>query len=207
VLPRDGLRAWHGLAAVTLCLVALLGAHPAAAQRGAITAPRNLSEMVDQAGVIVRGQILTAHAEPHPQFPALWTVVVTLQVSESLKGQPGATYTFRQFIWDMRDREDAAGYRKGSHMLLLLLSPNAQGLSSPIGLEQGRFRITSDAGGNLLAVNGRGNAGLLNGVAVSASSKGVALSGRAAAMVAAPAAGPLPLDDLRGLIRQLAGAN
>ena len=88
-------------------LFALVFAAPAGAQRGAMTAPRNLAELVDEAGVIVRGQILSAKVEPHPDFPALWTVLVTLRVEESLKGQPVSTYTFRQFIWDERDREEA----------------------------------------------------------------------------------------------------
>ena len=45
-------------------LLILTCALPAAAQRGAITAPRNLSEMVDESGIIVRGQVLSARAEP-----------------------------------------------------------------------------------------------------------------------------------------------
>jgi hypothetical protein len=179
----------------------------AGAQRGAITAPRNLAEMVDEAGVIVRGQILSAKVEPHPDFPTLSTVLVTLRVQESFKGQPGNTYTFRQFIWDDRDREDAAGYRAGSNLLLLLVSPSVRGLSSPVALEQGRFQITTDAAGNLLAANGRNNFGLLSGVAARANSKGVRLTARSAAMLSAPPQGPLALTDLRDLIRQLTGGN
>jgi hypothetical protein len=192
---------------LSFLLFAVACAALAGAQRGAMTAPRNLAELVDEAGVIVRGQIVSAKVEPHPDFPALWTVLVTLRVDESLKGQPGSTYTFRQFIWDERDREDAAGYRAGSNLLLLLVSPSARGLSSPVALEQGRFRITADSAGNLSAANGRNNFGLLNGVAARANSKGVRLTARAAALVLAPPQGPLALNDLRDLIRQLAGGN
>jgi hypothetical protein len=163
--------------------------------------------MVDEAGVIVRGQVVSAKVEPHPDFPALWTVLVTLRVDESLKGKSGSTYTFRQFIWDVRDRQDAAGYRPGSNLLLLLVSPSTRGLSSPVGLEQGRFRITTDSAGKLYAANGRNNIGLLNGVAAHASAKGVRLTPRAAALVSAPPQGPLALNDLRDLILQLVGAN
>jgi hypothetical protein len=192
---------------LVLLVFALAYCAPADAQRGAITAPRNLAEMVDEAGVIVRGQILSAKVEPHPDFPTLSTVLVTLRVEESFKGQPGNTYAFRQFIWDDRDREDAAGYRAGSNLLLLLVSPSVRGLSSPVALEQGRFQITTDAAGNLLAANGRNNFGLLSGVASRANSKGVRLTARSAAMVAAPPQGPLALTDLRDLIRQLTGGN
>jgi hypothetical protein len=187
-------------------LLVLALALPSLAQRGAVTAPRNLAELVDEAGVILRGHVISAVVEPHPQYAALWTVVVTLQVDETLKGQAAGTYTFRQFIWDPRDRASSAGYAKGGQMLLLLISPNAQGLSSPAGLEQGRFRLTSDSNGKLFAANGRNNVGLFHGVSARAGAKGIHLSSRAAALAAAPqASGPAALDDLRDLIRQLAG--
>ncbi|MFQ5694710.1 MAG: hypothetical protein ACE5HB_01840 [Terriglobia bacterium] len=136
------------------------------AQRGAMVLHQNLAQMVKQASYIVRGRVVSARVEQHPQFENLATVVVTLRVEETLKGQVGETYTFRQYIWDIRDRFNAAGYRKGQHLLLLLRKPSEYGLSSPIGLSQGRFRIRTDAEGNLHAVNGAGNLGLLRGVEI-----------------------------------------
>lgn len=194
--------AWR--AKILFLLVASCSAS-ASAQRGAMTVPRNLSEMVDEAGIIFRGQVISAKVEPHPDYPALWTVVVTLRVEEALKGTPGNTYTYRQFIWDPRDREDAAGYRAGKDVLLLLVSPSARGLSSPVGLEQGWFRIMADASGTLYATNGRNNLGLFRGVLARAGAKGIPLTARAAAMVSAEPSGPIAWTDLRDLIRQLAG--
>ncbi len=178
-----------------------------AGQRGAIAATRNLADLVGEAGVIVRGRIVSTLVEPHPQFSALWTVVVAIQVGEAIKGQLGNTYAFRQFIWDPRDRQDAAGYQKGQNVLLFLTAPNSNGLSSPVGLEQGRFRLSTDAAGNVYAANGRNNAGLLNGVAARATAKGIRLEARSAALVAASPQGPLALDDLLALIRQFASVN
>ena len=177
----------------------------ASAQRGAMAVPRNLSEMVDEAGVILRGQVVSAKVEPHPDFPALWTVSVTLRVEESLKGAPGNAYTFRQFIWDPRDREDAAGYRPGRDLVLLLVSPSARGLSSPVGLEQGRFQITSDSSGKLYATNGRNNIGLFRGIAARANAKGLSLTPHAVALATVEPQGPIAWNDLRELIQQLAG--
>jgi hypothetical protein len=188
-----------------LFLLVLSYCSSASAQRGAMTVPRNLSEMVDEAGLILRGQIVSAKVELHPDFPALWTVSVTLRVEESLKGPAGTTYTFRQFIWDPRDREDAAGYRPGRDLLLLLVSPSARGLSSPVGLEQGRFQITSDSSGKLYATNGRNNLGLFRGVAARANAKGIPLTPRAVALAAVEPQGPIAWNDLRDLIQQLAG--
>ena len=193
-----------------LCLaaaLALLLAVPLGAQRGAIVVPQDLGELVNEAAVIVRGQVASARVEPHPDLQGLYTVVVTLRVEESLKGDAGPTFTFRQFLWDVRDRYNAAGYAKGQHLLLLMIKPNAYGLSSPAGLDQGRFRILRDAAGKLRAVNGHGNAALFGELAARLKSKGVELPPRLAGMLAEPAPGPVPLDDLRELIRRLAGAN
>src|SRR6185295_20016778 len=178
--PRRAQLLERCIATLAAGLLLLAAALPSLAQRGALTAPRNLAELVDESGVIVRGHVVATRVEPHPQYSALWTVVVTLQVDETLKGQTGNTYTFRQFIWDERDRKDAAGYTKGGQLLLLLIPPNAQGLSSPSGLEQGRFRLQPDATGKLFAANGRNNLGLLNGVAAEAGAKGIRFDPRAA---------------------------
>jgi hypothetical protein len=178
-----------------------------AGQRGALTASRNLVDLVGEAGVIVRGRIVSTRVEPHPQFSALWTVVVTLQVDEAIKGQIGTSYSFRQFIWDPRDRQDAAGYQKGQNLLLLLTNPNSNGLSSPVGLEQGRFQLSTDAAGKVYASNGRNNAGLLNGAAARAAEQGIRLAPRVAGIISAPPQGPMALDDLVTLIRQFASVN
>jgi hypothetical protein len=195
------------LAVVFVASLTVIGAASTAGQRSAITAPRNLAEMVDEADLIIRGHVTSTRVEPHPQFPALWTAVVTLQVDETLKGQPSESYTFRQFIWDSQDRVDAAGYQKGGQLLLLLLKPNVQGLSSPAGLEQGRFQLQPDSSGKLFATNGRNNVGLFNGVTQQARIKGARLAPRAIALASEPPKGPVALEDLRDLIRQLAGTN
>jgi hypothetical protein len=201
---QSGARARLAGAALALLCAGTLGA-----QRGALVAPRNLTQMVDAAGVIVRGRIVSARVERDPEYRALETVVVTLQVDETLKGKTktGDTYTFRQFLWDARGGAAGAGYSKGSEVLLLLLTPNQHGLSSPVGMDQGRFRIVTGAKGVRYAVNGRNNAGLLSGVAARARAKGLRLTPRAASLLAARPHGPVALDDLSELIRQLAGTN
>ena len=200
-----------GTGARTVALSALLclcvSAYPAAKQRGALTANLNLADLAAQAGVIVRGRIVSTRVEPHPDFSSLWTVVVTIQVDEAIKGQVGASYSFRQFIWDPRDRQDAAGYQKGQNVLLLLSTPSSNGLSSPIGLEQGRFQLSADGAGIVRATNGRNNVGLLNGVGGRATAKGIRLAPRSAALLASQSEGPLALDDLLSLIRQFASGN
>ena len=184
----------------------LLPVSSARAQRGAIVKPQNLAEMVDEAATIVRGHVISARVETHPQLTGLYTVVVTLKVEEVLKGEAGETFTFRQFIWDVRDRYDAASYRKGQRLLLLLIKPSQYGLSSPVGLEQGRFRILRDPQGHEFAVNGVGNAGLFKDVAPALTKKNVQLTPALSTLVTEHRKGPIELKDLEDIVRAMAGA-
>jgi hypothetical protein len=177
---------------------------PAAAQRGALTIPRNLEQLTDRASDIVRGTVVSARVEKHPELANLDTVVVKLRLTDTLKGSAQETFTFRQFIWDLRDRQDAAGYRKGQDLLLLMIAPSRYGLSSPAGLEQGRFRIERDRRGRTMAVNGAGNFKLFEGL--DASTKTAAsLSSRQASLIAKHRKGPVEAAELTAMIRAIAG--
>ena len=187
-----------------LLAVALAVTAPVSAQQHALTISRNLDQLTDRAALIVRGRVLSAKVEKHPELPGLDTVVVTLRVTETLKGTPRGSHTFRQYLWDIRDRLDANGYRKGQELLLLLIEPSAHGLSSPAGLDQGRFRIERRADGREVAVNSHGNFRLFDGLAAEAAKEGTQLSPASLRIVDAPPRGPVALADLTRLIREFA---
>lgn len=189
---------------LSLVLV-FLAAPPLAAQRGALTLSQSLDGLVGQAATILRGHVVSARVEPHPQFTNLYTIVVTLRVEKVLKGRAGTTFTFRQYIWDIRDRFDAAGYKKGQHLLLLMNPPSRYGLSSPAGLEQGRFRILTDNQGNQYALNGHANAGLFRSMTARLEKQGLKLRPALAAMIQQHRAGPVQLDELEELIGAVGG--
>ena len=185
-------------------LVAIALSAPAAAQSGALTVPRNLFQLTARSADIVRGTVISAHVEKHPDFGGLNTVVVQLRLKETLKGQARGTFTFRQYIWDIRDIAGAAGYRKGQDLLLMMIAPNQHGLSSPAGLEQGRFQIQRDRTGQEFAVNGHGNSRLFDGMNLQLANKGITLSPRSTGLIERYLNGPVALADLTGLIRELA---
>lgn len=194
--------AFHRISRI-LGLVAIASLSSAAfAQRGAITAPRNLAQLTDGAAVIVRGSVVSATFEPHPQLHSLKTVVVNVKVRETLKGTAPSVYTFRQFIWDIRDRYNTAGYRKGQDVLLLMNSPNQLGLTSPVGLDQGRFRITRDARGAALATNGHANAGLFRDMQPQLRQRKIQVSTPASRMIQQDH-GPVRVEELTEVIRAL----
>jgi hypothetical protein len=130
-----------------------------------------------------------------------------MRVREMLKGELRSTYTFRQYIWDIRDRSNAAGYLKGQDLLLLMIEPSAAGLSSPAGLDQGRFRIRRDTDGREVAANGHGNFRLFARLAADAAKKGETLSPSSLRLAETHQSGPVAVAELSRLIRELAVEN
>jgi hypothetical protein len=187
------------LAFLSLCLV--VGAQ---AQRGARTKIQGLDQLTSEATQIVRGTIISAHVEPHPTYNNLMTVVVKLRVDKTIKGAAGKQLEFRQFVWDVRDFKDGAIYRRGDSMVILLGAVSPNGLRSPVGLGQGRFKIQKDAAGQQIAVNESGNVGLFQSASARTTAGQMRLSAHAAQMVKENRGGPMRPDDLEAVIQGFA---
>lgn len=174
------------------------------AQRGALVKPRNLDQLTTQAERIVHGHIVSARVEPHPQYPGISTVLVTVRVTEMLKGTAPKEFTFRQFIWDIRDKRDASGFRKGKEVVLFLNKTTSAGLTSTSGLDQGRFEVERDPSGNEFIRAHAPNQVLLEGVPAALSKKG---SATPASIRSAQANNRqlVSLNDFKTTVRGLAG--
>jgi hypothetical protein len=133
------------------------------------------------------------------------TEVVSLRVVETYKGRTQKKLVFRQYVWDLGAQANSADYHKGQELVLLLRPVSEYGLTSPVGLEQGRFQISRDRKGQITAINGRGNLGLFNSVEPRARNQGVQLSAKTLALARKTTAGPIPLADLEEAIRTFAG--
>ncbi|HMI51155.1 MAG TPA: hypothetical protein VK525_06565 [Candidatus Saccharimonadales bacterium] len=173
------------------------------AQSSVVTVSRNLSQLVDESPVVMQGWVTAVTLQPHTTLRNLLTVVVTVQVEETLKGAQAGSYTFTQAVIDRRDAQQKMGYRVGQHLLLILIKPNVYGLSSTAGMEQGRFLITANRDGKKLAVNGVGNAGLFRGLDAQLKNKGLRIPAEAQSMLAAPTPGPVSLEQLKTVIRTI----
>jgi hypothetical protein len=182
-------------------------APPASTQSDALTLPRNLAQLVDESELIVQGRVTSVTLEPHAQLNNLQTVVVTLQVEETLKGAAPASYTFRQAAIGRREQQQMMGYRVGQRLLLTLIRPSFYGLSSPAGMQQGRFSIAAGPNGKLHASNGVSNAGLFRGLETQLQASGTHISPEIHGMIAQQKTEPLPLDQLKILIRSIATRN
>lgn len=187
----------------SLLLYLLVLTFPLSAQNTALTLPRNLVQLVDESEVIVQGTVTNVSLEHHEQLNNLMTVVVTLKVEDSLKGTATAAYTFRQAAIDRRDQQQLLGYRAGQHVLLLLVRPSAYGLSSPAGMQQGRFALRTLPDKSFEAVNGFGNGGLFRGIETQLGARGVPTEPGVRAMISQTKPGPAPLKELKSLIRSI----
>jgi hypothetical protein len=195
-------------ALTTLCLLPLLVLclqSDSYSQSGARTLPLGLDQLAEQADVIVHGYVTSAKLEPHPQLHNLNTIVVTLRVKDTYKGNAEKSFVFRQYLWDPAPQRELAEYGKGQELVLFLGPVSEYGLTSPVGLEQGRFRVSTDKQKRPLAVNGRGNFGLFHMLAARAQARGITLSPRTLAAAQKNQAAPLPLADLENAIRTFAG--
>jgi hypothetical protein len=181
-------------------LVCILSASPLPAQFA--VRPVNLAYLSQRADVIVQGQITSVKRTPLPGYPNIPTVEVTMKVERALRGLPGKTYTFRELHVGMRSVEEKRAYRVGQRLFLFLPSPSQYGLSSPIGIGQGRFHVATDAAGNAKLANEQGNAGLFQNVERDAARGGKHLTAEQKKL-AATARGPVPLEGFVSLVNSL----
>jgi len=179
----------------------------AGAQHGALTVSRGIDQLTEEADVVVHGYVTATRTEPHPQLRNLNTIVVTLQVKDTYKGTAQKSLTFRQYVWDTNPQRELAEYGKHQELVLFLGPVSEYGLTSPIGLEQGRFRIYLDKSKKVVAANGRGNVGLFNSSVVTrAHASGVSLSPRILQNAQQAGPSPLLLSDLEDAVRTFARA-
>ena len=194
-------RAGKSLLGVFLVLVVFSA--PLVAQRGFLIKAVNLAAMETEAALILQGRVTGVRVEPHPEFKNLRTAVITVQVQKVLKGQAGGTYTWREYLHDIRDNARNLMYKPGQEYLLLMIRPSRYGLSSPAGHSQGVFRIRRDPQGNQFVVNGRNNAGLFKGIEVQAPKVKERLSAAALRVVATHREGSLSIDRVTEILKAL----
>jgi hypothetical protein len=184
-------------------VLAILALAPAAAPAQYIFRLANLAYLTRRAGVIVQGRVVSVRYEPLPGYSHIPTVRVTLKVEQMLRGPVGGEYTFRQMLPPLRAQASKYRYAVGQDLMLFLPMPSRYGLSSPLGHEQGTFRIRRDAQGHAFIANELNNGGLFKGVQSDAAEQGMPLP-KAQRQLSETANGPVELDRFTALVRSLA---
>lgn len=139
---------------------------------------------------------------------------VTFDVIEMLKGEPSAQITFRQ-IGLVDGGSDIGGgvkiegldrdlprYQLGEEAVVFLSAPGSSGLTTPVGLEQGKFAVVETDGAKTV-VNGAGNRGLFIGADKSLKMKAMAVTSTDRALIRTNG-GALPYDTLVSFVKKLA---
>jgi len=138
-----------------VCLAALaavlLAISPLQAQL--MVLPVNLTYLARRAAIIVQGRVAEVRYESLPGYSNIPTVEVTLNVENMVRGPEGGTYTFREILMGPQAKTGKQGYLVGQRLFLFLPAPSQYGLSSPIGIEQGRFRIARGPSGSETVAN------------------------------------------------------
>ncbi|MFQ5669361.1 MAG: hypothetical protein ACE5HD_02435 [Acidobacteriota bacterium] len=137
------------LSRVCLAACLVLAAAPGAGSRASRVRSLDLPEMVRAAGTIFSGRVLKTAPHRIHNLPA---TRVTFKVEESLRGAAAdeITLTFLGGVRPGGIPYRAAGlpvFRPGERLVLLAYPASSLGLTSPVGLDQGRFRVSQGAAG------------------------------------------------------------
>ena len=145
-----GCLAWLGIF-FTLAILAG-GQLPATTLR-----PLNLEELTRKAGTIVVGRCTAVEQVGHPRHRTPMTKV-TIRVDRSLKGRSGKTLIFRMASQAGSGASDSGAvgvprFRPDEDLILFLYPESRSGLTSPVGLGQGKFTRVKGKDGREIAVN------------------------------------------------------
>jgi hypothetical protein len=147
----------------TLVAMAMLLLAGGEAQAGR-TRELGLADMASRAGRIFHGKCIERVVVEPPDGARPYTTY-TFEVGRAFKGGDERVVKFS--VSGTPDRRGLAGlpvFEIGERSLLLLYPTGPKGLTSPMGLDQGYFRLLEATDGSRLAVNGRANQRLLRDV-------------------------------------------
>jgi hypothetical protein len=180
----------------------------------------DLEQLCQRANKIFRGTVLSARVGTveagGTQIPM---VTYRIEVSESFKGEyqtikgrsiaevrmvgkPAAVASGSKQLFPLM--RDVPHLKVGETYLLLTTAPSVAGLSTTVGLGQGRFRLTGKSG-HEEAVNDFGNRGLFGGTSLERPSP--LATAKTAAAGPSSAGGPVSYSLLADRIRAIVGAH
>jgi hypothetical protein len=169
-------------------LFALLALGSSVTAQQLFTRQLNLAQLAERAEFIVHGRVVDARQMPHPDYPNIIVRKVTVAVLTNVRGAPVRVFTFLEYVDRPRIRRPSRGesfspnkardnaYRPGHEVVVFLYARSRYGLTSPVGAQQGSFRVLQDRSGRKAVVNGVNNAGVFDNVAAAAQIDAMKLS-------------------------------
>lgn len=126
---------------------------------------RNVAELLRDANRVFSGKCTSVRTELDTTLNKPVTIA-TFSVTKKIKGEMGDTVVIRQFGGKVKGGfplmlSGMPSYKVGEEVILFLHGESRYGLSSPVGLLQGKFLVTKDKKtGRKVAINGLKNANL-----------------------------------------------
>ena len=178
-------------------IIAFLSLMPATAPRAMKVAALGIEEVVARADRIFVGTCVEARGERDPEHGIVVTRY-TFSVSRPVKGQVGGTVTFQQYGGSAGKRRTVIDglpvYRPGEEVVLFLKPDSAWGLTSPVGMFQGRYEVGRDEANGRKTVVQDLYAPHLSGAALSRAARALSKPARLSSE------GEMDLEDFVGLI-------
>ena len=146
-----------------LALAASCIAAAAPAQGTMLLRHLSLEAVTAEAGHIVHGTVVDVRSGRDERgIPATW---ITLDVARTVKGRRASQLTVKQFGAIEPLGDGAIGgvpglprYRAGEDVVLFLRSESAHGFTSPVGFDDGVYRVRTDAARSVVGGPGGGSA-------------------------------------------------
>jgi len=139
----------------------------------------NLEVMAGSAKLVFEGECISKEIEFDKEI-GQDIYAFTFRVDRVLKGDPGSTHVVK-VLKALADQKQVTTFIKGEKLILFMLGESRLGLSSPVGLGQGRFSVVDLDGGKKGVINENRNRGLLKNV--TGSMKMRALSGEESSFI------------------------
>jgi len=187
-------RIW--LPALLACVLFSFG--PAQASR---VRPINIEEMAQRADRIFTGRCVGVRTAFDRDLGQVVTYA-TFMTRRTAKGSAHGTVTIRMLGDQMDDGGPGRGadgvprFREGEEVVLFLYGDSRRGLTSPVGLGQGKFVVSKDKQGRRQALNALGNETLLRSLSPRALQKLGDLATR-------PAHGGIDPDALLDMVQRI----
>ena len=138
-------------------LFAIAGCFLPAANASSVV-PMYLDQLIDDSAVAFEGVWTGNRTERDPATGFIVTYT-TFDVRDALKGAVGSRYVIKQVGGTLPGGpqyrvEGVPSFTPGNDYVVFLAGVSSSGFSSPLGLEQGRFKVTVTPGGSRVG-NGR----------------------------------------------------
>lgn len=132
------------------------------------TVRMNLEQMISEAGIIVRGTVVSVNSSDDPATN-IFSTFITIDVSENFFGAGDGWLTLKMLAsrtaGGARKFTELTEYTPGQEIIVMFYAPSEIGFTSPVGMAQGSFTVITDPRTGVRTVrNGMDNARLFSGI-------------------------------------------